>query len=926
MHLGRREAPSRTSRSTTRKKGTFDMARTKHARVNYNGTQVRDVEEEQLYAMPKADVDIADYPVVDMYEVYVSQGDYTEPAANLLLAHPLRPVCLMGVVMRSSNRKYLLKFPVVSGFSLEDGPQGLSGNCNIYALGNCCWYRICSPSTGFRTMLGTMHLEARLYWILRDLRGNWMNTVDAAVSARFPALKENTPKHDQAVQQVVLELEPKDDQNYRNYWVAVDQMINERGFWTNGWKLGKEHQRYLLHHMIVDAKELYWTSSKIFKDLGEAHKGTRKEVFELHKLAIPGPRHSSSRASDVNNSSRILTTEPNVDKPVIDSVSKRSKDKGPDVVHARRIVAENAELVAESINPASRCSAGEASIEGDTLQVVSKVPDVVPYKQDSDIVSKKEDDSLTETKKRKRKRSTSREESPRRTKVVDVIDLELPSLPVKVDKTRGWNDFERSHREELAAQHPHLSKKSINKKLGRLYHMSKSAELTESESSDGPRSKRARVVSEVPNSGGVQTPFPWGNLRSNLRRERNSHLGRSRRPFAQIDGRLSQAVITVQILQSLLYEEDIYDLCIADMIHVWRRDFDERTEKVAALVINYAKPLVQALSATDRRDPSERYRREQVMPENIWRSTTLYEQLFRLFQISDQDCDLNTLIDWESEDIFNALEVRDGIWFAKDEEKFRSMLSSKARKRVSTIVVKSEDESSLFGDDTKSDVNMSVMESEVDPGSARKGKPSLRPAAITNTSKYFRNGAGPLVPKVSNSNLRVTKPALQHEEDHDDSGSTLRAKQEEEDSIFSDAAPEQGRWTTSHQFTQPVADPISQLKRHTLPQCSNSMMTSERPLHMKVVRLRRTTGNNAGIWRCKMANCYFFQDDADTLESQKVINEHFSAHADATLEALDLLGDPTTLTGASTAALLKKLERNAQDWTDEMKNDVILLG
>lgn len=314
------------------------------------------------------------------------------------------------------------------------------------------------------------------------------------------------------------------------------------------------------------------------------------------------------------------------------------------------------------------------------------------------------------------------------------------------------------------------------------------------------------------------------------------------------------------------------------------------------------------------------------MPENIWRSTTLYEQLFRLFQISDQDCDLNTLIDWESEDIFNALEVRDGIWFAKDEEKFRSMLSSKARKRVSTIVVKSEDESSLFGDDTKSDVNMSVMESEVDPGSARKGKPSLRPAAITNTAKYFRNGAGPLVPKVSNSNLRVTKPALQHEEDHDDPGFTLRAKQEEEDLIFSDAAPEQGRWTTSHQFTHPVADPISQLKRHTLPQCSNSMMTSERPLHMKVVRLRRTTGNNAGIWRCKMTNCYFFQDDADTLESQKVINEHFSAHADATLEALDLLGDPTTLTGASTAALLKKLERNAQDWTDEMKNDVILLG
>ncbi|CCG82075.1 protein of unknown function [Taphrina deformans PYCC 5710] len=810
----------------------------------YNGSKVKVVQEEQLFDLPGPELDIAEYDIVDMWQVSVLRK-FSKSPADLLQAHHTRPVRVHGLVS-AHGEEWLLQFPVVSGYSVEDGDDGLDGNCKLFALGNCRWYRIRSASEMFKPMLDAMHAEARVYWALRDVRGTWMNNVDTIMETEHPDLTEGTADWTRTQEQVAQRLEQRDDQSLSSYWRVIHGSQNpkpSRRSAAAGEQIGRAASRYLLQHMITDQASFLWRSSRIFAELGAGNRKMRDELYAMYNIPIP---------REIVDSSAVVVPE----KHAIGEPFKTEQDGSTD-------------------HPF-----GEAS----TLTHMQDVPAVQMSK--------------------KRKRSLSKEHGTPITDIQNGAEFESSR-----DKSRGWNEFEKVQRPILAQKHPTLSKKSLHKKLGRLYQESKTVYITsEDEENDEIQTSSPHEIDHLlrfKNEPADLVSVPWSNIKGTQIINRASDF-RRRNPFSQIVGsNRKQSTLTLETLQSLLYEEDVDDLCMADMIYVWYRDFGEPPEKVAAIVISFAEDLLLGFSMTDRRHPSARQRGEPVLPENIWRATTLYDQIYKIHKIDGQNSDLLHFINWQAQDIFCTLELREGSWYAKNPElphsvEFRDLQRRRSGAAHNSNVV-------MIGSDGDTEI---AFDSSV---AAQKGTSSLRPRSMMDISRFIRNGAGPkreTSPKIHKPK-KTRSESIRHAE--------VEPTRDEHGSVTNiGAVVGESRWTTSEQFSQSIPDPVSQLRRHDNYNKGNIFSK------LVIKRSPKTLGNNADIWRCRMPSCYFFQDNVHSIESQQAITEHYNAHADAALEGLDLLGEAEY--GERTTALLHKLEAEAHLWTQAMNNDKLLLG
>lgn len=115
------------------------------------------------------------------------------------------------------------------------------------------------------------------------------------------------------------------------------------------------------------------------------------------------------------------------------------------------------------------------------------------------------------------------------------------------------------------------------------------------------------------------------------------------------------------------------------------------------------------------------------------------------------------------------------------------------------------------------------------------------------------------------------------------------------------------------------------LKANTNNTVANPMPKMYTVPPIRLVRGPDTSGNNAGIWRCAIPGCYFFQDDAASCEGQEAIMAHYNGHASTMLERIELVGE-AAVAGSSTAALVRKLEQEARQWREAMKRDSLILG
>ena len=738
------------------------------------------ISENQLYKRPHHKVAIADYPIVDMHEVYVARDDWDE-VADLLMAHPSNPLKLKGIVFEKGQH-YELTFEIMTGFSVEDGDQGLDGDCKLFALGNCRWYKICSPGIGFEDMLTAMRLESRIYWILRDKRGDWFNSVDQEMADRYPAVDEAVDYdiYQDLIHEVGQEYEAIDERNYYDYFRAVDFYLNKRSDpseakWQIGLAAATPYIPYLLHHMLVD-KDLLWEDSFFFAELGRINTKARNELYMRHGREIPLAKTRS-----------------------------RNREVEPD------------------------CPAN-------TLPIVKAEP------REAKLEAQVE--AARPTSKRKRLSS-------------DSVDAAIPQKAKAI---------ERSSASEMQ-----------------------------------PKSKKAkRTRSTEPDIVALETASaqPQRNVKATSRRV---YSWAHKAPFAQVTGRNQRQVsVLVKVLMLMLYDEEVSDLNLHDLVYVLKRDWNVDQEKACALVYCYAGSLLQELSRTDRRDPSQRPEltaTENPNADNVWRSTTLYDQLFKIYKILDQDSNLLSEIDLSSQHIFHRLECDQGIWkVRKSEQSNGTFLTPKSKTVPSDIGLDHLDSDNTSGEHDKPQGGHDHHRA------ASKGRSSLRPAAKTGAPSYIRNGAGPK-PAKSMTPTKLTKQL----------SSTFS-----EDSRSSRASSITGLQTDSGSPTKATPS-LSGFARNNNNIIAKPAPKILRPPQFKMVKHLETAGNNANIWRCPIDRCYYFQDSCSTEESQRLIVQHYDEHADEMFERISMIDEASAKTGISTTALTRKLAKEAELWRELMK-------
>lgn len=856
----------------------------KSRRTRYDGKSVNMGHEASLYKRPDDGVEIAEYPIVDMHNVFVTQETWEDPA-DLLVAGPSNPVQLSGIVT-IKGKNHLLRFPTMTGFAVEDGDDGLTGNCNLFALGNCCWYKICSAASLFQPMFDKMNVEARIYWILRDRRGDWMNLVDQAMAEQHPYLQDhNSQAYMDALIKVGSDLEYMDQQNYQSHWRTVHELLRpecEAPSWHTGFELGAEYARYLLNHMLVDQKEFLWRSSWSFKQLGKRDVNARTDVYKAHDIALPTISLRSIRASE------------STPQQSSENISKDS-----DIHHSADLVPGNSlPIEPECVDPG--VSPSNLPINASGTETIQEVANERKISQ--------------ATTSRKRKRESA---SPR-----------VSTTSEKADKSRGWNDFERLNRPLVRQQNPNMSKKGINKLLGRMFQQSKPTSEIPDEESKKPGAKRTRQtgLAEETQEGcpsqltSTQSAAIIG-IHSQIPVERYSDKNRSKRPFAQIAGRnIKQAALALETLQTLLYEPEVTDLSIKDMIHVWMRDYGERLEKVIALITCNVKDFLEGLSATDTSESPDRH--GAVSVDNVWRSMTIYDQLYKLYKISDQDSDLMALIDWKSENIFHALGQTEGIWYAKDEGLLKKRLNDSHPTTVPGATTASEFGENLvkFEDETS---NLEDHQS-----AAKKGQPSLRPAKKSGITLVLRNGLKS-ESEIPSTPRKTWRPSSMSPQVVSESGqptsitvcSNGDSDAESDDGVCINTAWQKGPQSASQARSSDKVKRSSDKVNHSVPAPKLDAFT-----RFKVIRGPEIRANNAGIWRCRIANCFYFRDEAETSESQEAILDHYDMHADAMQERQEVVGEMTDAQKAGMSALRRKLEQEAVMWRKAMENDAFIVG
>ncbi|BFZ54088.1 hypothetical protein PYCC9005_001120 [Savitreella phatthalungensis] len=257
--------------------------------------------EAHRFSIPKGH--FADWPIHDVHEVFIrrdkrhprycAERDNDKPVdalSDCSLNAPVEMVCRVVGKGRHANDTaddYII-VEDIRNWAVEDaecaeGADPLDYNCRLYLLGSRCWYKLETAAAGFEETLQQMHLEARVYWIMRSVREQF---IEAALAEYYPDENEEIPQSRRiSIIEAATYKASRTSCKAQTmpYWVAIKEKLapamHGLAVLNNGADFADAFARYILTHMLYEDTVLRWSKTVIFSALVYRHNQIFSQIW-----------------------------------------------------------------------------------------------------------------------------------------------------------------------------------------------------------------------------------------------------------------------------------------------------------------------------------------------------------------------------------------------------------------------------------------------------------------------------------------------------------------------------------------------------------------------------------------------------------------------------------------------------------------------